>query len=294
MAHRASAPHALRRLLLTLPLLALLTGCAQLFAPLENIKSVSGDTEESGTGLVRVVTCWAALPLAEDLAAAYARENTQVSVDVTATESQIARDLLAAGQADVAIVVQEPSDEGGSAWDTRSTSSTRIIALDAVGIIVHKDSPLENLTTEQLAALLNGEVLDWRDLDAGEGPIEVLIQQDPASMDTVLSLTAQVDTPEPTTAIVMPHDRGVVEYVAEHPGAIGLASTAYVDERVKLVALDDLLPTTNNVRRGRYPLTQTLEVLTATRAERHASQFVAYALGTRGRRIVQRDYQLPR
>ncbi|MHB0857606.1 MAG: substrate-binding domain-containing protein [Anaerolineae bacterium] len=278
-----------------MPLLVLLSGCTQLFAPLERLEPVSvGASEDSDTGLVRVVTCWAALPLAQDLAAAYAREDPQVSVDVLATESAIARELLTAGQADVAIVVQESATEGGDIWNARRASPERLIALDAIGLVVHRDMPLQRIEQAQLVALLSGNVLDWGELEAGEGPVELLTQQDPASMRLVLALIAQADAPEPTTAIVMPHDRGVVEYVAENPGALGLASIAYLDDRVKLVALDNLLPTAANVQRGRYPLVQPLEVLTSARAGRQASQFVAYALGTRGRRIVQNHYQLPR
>ena len=47
----------------------------------------------------------------------------------------------------------------------------------------------------------------------------------------------------------MPHDRGVWQYVAEHQGAIGYGALAYQDDRAKLVALDDVLPTANDVRR---------------------------------------------
>ena len=245
--------------------------------------------------LVRIAACSTGLPLATDLTEACPTSDSHLVFDVVPTNSQIALELVLAEQADLAIVGSEVDLDllsterpGGPGFDSQ------VLAIDAIGIIVHKDWPLRGLSMSELAALFGGYYLDWAELDAGSGRPDIVCREEGSAARTVFEQIVMTESRVSSVAIVMPHDRGVVEYVAQHPGAIGYASAAYADDRVKLMAIDGALPTADETRRGNYPLTHPLVLVASPRASREALSLVDFARSSQGRRIIEQRYAVPR
>lgn len=267
----------------------LLGGCRGVPGPLIGLGGEAEASEEPA--LVRVAACWAALPLVSELVAEYGRLNPRISFDVVSVASDVARDLVATGQADAAVVGLDPA---ASVEDGGVGLSARALALDAVAVVAHPSLPIDDLTAGQLAALYAGEYLRWDELGGAGEAVEVLVQPLGSVERLVFERGVMGDTAVSSFAIIVPHDRAVVEYVAEHPGAIGYASNAYVDERVRVVAVDGHRPTAAEVRSGRYPLGYPLVLLTSDDGAREAERWAAHALGNRGRQAIERRYALPR
>jgi phosphate transport system substrate-binding protein len=274
-----------------------LSACAVLLRPQAEREGEPGEgSGQSGPPLVRLAVCWAALPLAEDLAAAYVAVDPGLSVDIVPSNSRVVAGLVTAGQADLAIVDQEPgvtplpeADE-----DSHRSSGMRVLALDTTAVIVHKDLPLTQLAATDLAALYAGHRLDWEELQAGKGRIEVVSQEEGSEVRRLFEGAILGGSPASSAAVVVPHDRGALDYVAQHPDAIAYVSTAYVDERVKVVAIDGVLPTRAEVERGRYPLAHPLVLLTAAHAPAEALRLAAFALSNKGQQAISRRYVLSR
>jgi len=280
---------------LLIPLLVL-CACRGTFESLSRKEArIADQSQDSEPVLVRIAACSGALPLADDLTGAYGAEDAHLLFDLVPASSRTAAELLLAAQADLAIVggaanVNIVSKESTDGRGIRS----QVLATDAIAIIVHKDWPLDGLSTSELAALFAGYHLDWKELEAGSGRPEMVCREQGSASQIVFEQIVMGESPVSSSAILMPHDRGVVEYVALHPGAIGYTSAAYVDDRVKLVSLDGALPTANKVERGKYPLTYPLVLLTSPRAPREASRLVEFAKSSQGRRIIRQRYVVPR
>ena len=255
---------------------------------------LASESQASAPVLVRIATCSAALPLANDLIAAYAAGDSRLLFDLTSCTSRIATELVLAGQTDLAIVGGEvdPDILSRERADGRGLRS-EVLATDAIGIIVHKDWPLHRLSTSELASLFAGYYLDWEQFEAGSGQPEIVCREQDSASRTVFERVIMGEWSVSSSAILMPHDRGVVEYVAEHPGAIGYASVTHADDRVKLVALDGILPTTREIERGRYPLTYPLVLLASPKAPREALRLFDFARSSQGRRIIKQSYAAP-
>ena len=274
-------------------LLAVITGlaggCQGVSGPLvrlgEDVAAEAGDEPV----LVRVAVCWAALPLVSDLVSEYGRLHPRTSFDIVSVQADVARDLVATGQADVAVVGVDLA-----AGDEAGGLVARALALDAVAVVAHPTLGLGELTAGQLAALYAGEYLRWDELGGTGDAVEVLVHPPGSTERTVFERVLMGNKVVSSFAIVVPHDQAVIEYVAEHPGAIGYVSNAYVDERVRVVAVDGCRPTAAEVRSGRYPLIYPLILLTSPNVTREAERWVAHALGNRGRQIVERRYVAPR
>jgi len=269
-----------------------LCGCVAL-QPVRESAGESPQTAEDA--LVRIAACWSGTPLAEDLSAALAAAHPGLAVDVARGDSPAPDDLLADGQADLAIValpaegalLPDPPD----AW---AEYHPTLLAIDALGVFVHVGSPLRDLSTAQLARLYGGYVLDWSALAAGSGqPAWVSVQAGSASRALFEERILGGEAPSSATLLV-PSDRAAVAYVAEHPLALAFGSVAALEEGVALVALDGVLPTARNVARGDYPHTWALYALLAPQAPAQAEQWLAYAQSDAGREVISQRYALPR
>lgn len=290
LAHRASV---LGLVAFLVVLLSTLLGCRRVLQPLDDREPSPVQEPDGPTPvLVRIVACWPAFPLAEDLVAAYAADHPNALIDLAPASSSVARGLVAAGRVDMAIVGEMPDSRGPtrSSRDDSSSLVSEPLALDAIGVIVHADSSLREVSVAELASLFAGYRLDWEELGAGQGRPEILIREEGSAMRRAFDEIVMGQQTVSSASVVLPHDNAILEYVAEHPRAIGYLSKAYVDDRVRLVAIDGFEPTRDEIRRGRYPLVYPLAILLSPKAPAEASCLSSFALSSKGRDIVEQRY----
>ena len=94
------------------------------------------------------------------------------------------------------------------------------------------------------------------------------------------------------TAVVMPTGEDVVDYVSRHPEAIGYVSMAYAPDPedaaapVRVLSIEGVLPTADEVREQRYPLVQPLFLASQGVPTGRAQQFIDFVLSPTGQEIV--------
>jgi len=146
------------------------------------------------------------------------------------------------------------------------------------------------LSQEQITELFTGHVVDWREVNAGSGQPEIVVPQT-ATVSRALFEQAFLSGQTLTTAaLLMPHDQGIVDYVAEHPNAIGYVSAAYLDDRVKAIRIDGHALTRREITSRSYPLLSSLVLLTAPQAPREATQWQSFLVTGQGRGMVEKLY----
>lgn len=271
--------------------LVLLAGCQEVFLPWDRFQAQREPQGEAEPVLVRLATCWAGLPLAQELAAAFAQEDPRIAVEVVPSTSTVVLAMVQAGEVELGLVDQEiPTESLGG----RTGLEARLLAWDGVGIAVAQGAALRELTRQQLAELFAGHYLDWSELGAGSGPPELVVLTEGAGPQRAFQQTVMRGFEITSAAIVMPHDRAVADYVAGHPQAVGILSLGQQDERLRWVAVDGVLPTLAAMRAGRYPLQYPLVLVRTSRPSAEALRLFAMATGAKGRRLIEQRYLLPR
>lgn len=141
-----------------------------------------------------------------------------------------------------------------------------VVALDGLPIIVHPSNPVSNLTVEQVRQIYAGEITNWRQVG---GP----------NLDIVaVSRDTNSGTYETFYGLVMTHAGGKeniaagVEYVGSNgavrqrvqstPAAIGYAGLGFVDETVKALRINNVMPSEATVLTGDYPIARALYMFT--------------------------------
>lgn len=221
-------------------------------------------------------------PLVEELAQAYTERHKHVSITVEARNSLVGMELVRQGEVDIGMTSwKEPGD--ALLWSTP-------IALDGIAIVVHPQNPVEGLTLLQLKAIFFGRVWDWRDMGGQAGEIVAISREAGSGTRAVFEeLVMQGERVTPT-AIVMPNSRAVVEYVAQHPQAIGYVSMGCLTEEVKVLEIEEVAPTPESVRQGAYHLFRPLFLITRQEPTGEVKGFIDFILGPTGQSIVGRKY----
>ncbi len=210
----------------------------------------------------------------------------------------------AAGQVDLAasnLLPPEMIPDAETPTPARPNLVRVPIGVDGVAVIVHPRNDVAVLTLLQLRDLFSGHLLDWQavgsTLKAGDGVL-LISREDGSGTRFFFEEQVMGDERVALTAVVMPTSQDVVAYVADHPQAIGYVSAAYLrdsrgnlwpddaDSPVRIVPVEGLLPSPDNLRQQRYHLAQPIFLVSRAEPTGWVRQFVDFALSPAGQQIV--------
>jgi len=223
----------------------------------------------------------AMLPLVRQLADRFVLERAYISIDLDRTNSNRALALLQAGAIDFAM---------STAPDPVPDPLQQVpIARDSIAIIVHPNNPVENLTLRDLGQLYGGKIYNWQAVQGSSGPdlaVQVVTREPGSGIGSIFQtqiLGQQRMTPN---ARVFANGVAVVNYVSQHPQAIGYTSQSQVTGKVKMVAVEEILPTPETTANAAYPLTYLLYVVVPEQADPTVRAFVDFILGPAGQSMM--------
>lgn len=258
-------------LLLTLPLFLLPTGCGATVEPPEPV-------------YLRAAGSTSMTPLVQDLGASFGEKYPHVTLNVEGGGSSLGVELVTTGKVDFGLVSWLPD---GPPEGFRAVP----VARDGVAVIVHPDNPVGSLTTEQLRGIYSGRIIEWGELKGGGvGEIQPVSREDGSGTRGAFEAVVMDDAGVTRAAIVMPGSADVVDYVSAHPEAIGYVSFVYLDGRTKALDVDGYPPTPETVVGGEYPLSRDLILLVPLRAGGMVGEFLGFATGHAGQKIVGQRY----
>jgi phosphate transport system substrate-binding protein len=272
---------------------------------------------------VTVAGSTAMRPVLQALTAEFSRRHPNVVFDLRGGGSSLGEEQARAGQAtlgastllDPAAAPADPDavpGAPGSAPPTPDRLQRIPIGVDGLAVVVHATNDVANLTLLQLRDIYSGEVPDWVQLGGDEGEILLVSREEGSGSQRTFLDRVMGDEPMSLTAVVMPTGGDVVEYVGQNPQAIGYVSRANVTELlrppgvgtptptpaatgVRVMPVEGLLPTTDNLLNQAYFLLQPLYLVSNGPPQGVARQFVDFVLSPAGQEIVARYHApLPR
>ena len=150
--------------------------------------------------------------------------------------------------------------------DGETGVSATVIALDGIGIIVNNANTVEDLTTDQIAAIATGEVTNWKEVGGPDAEI-VMIGREAGSgtrdgFESILKVSDQCKYAQELTAT-----GAVTAAVASNENAIGYASLSAVDDSVSALKVNGVECTEETVKDGSYTVQRPFVFVTKDGAE---------------------------
>jgi phosphate transport system substrate-binding protein len=236
---------------------------------------------------IRLVADDSFAPLTEDLATGYEESRPWVDVTTQVLNTALAESVVRDGGANLALLswLAGPVD-GGQLW-------VEGFARDSVAVIVHPDSPLTETGLAQLREIFRGRMQEW------DGTvITVVSREDGSGTRAAFERIALGGGDTTLNAVVVPSGEAVLDLVASTPGAIGYVSSLWLgsaqlsssgrvrrlEEGVRVLPVEGLLPTEETVRDGSYPLWRQLYLVCPGEPDGEAREFAQWLLQRSGLR----------
>jgi phosphate transport system substrate-binding protein len=223
-------------------------------------------------------------PLLDELADAYAARYDYVSFDIEARGTRLGLDALREGSADMAMVSRELRAEESEGVECV------VIAYDAIAVLVNDQNAVEGLTLEQLRGLFSGDIVAWSEVGGEEVDVQVLSREDGSGTRDAFEELVMQGRHVTLTAIVLPRNSAVGEFVAQNPASIGYASSVGIPLGARALEIEGSGPDLQALSEDDYPLTRPFVLATLGNPDEDARSFVDFVLSPAGQVIVGRRY----
>ena len=222
--------------------------------------------------------------LANALREGYMAANPGVTVNVEFTGSGTGIQAAIDGTADIGNSSRELKDA-----ELAAGLMENIVAIDGIAIILNKDVTVTDVSSEQLAKIYKGEIKNWKELGGKDAPIVVIGRESGSGTRGAFEELLKVED-ECSYAQEIDSTGGVLSTVANTPGAIGYISLDVIDESVKVMAIDGVVASEENIIAGDYKLSRPFVM--ATKGEISAQNelvqsFFAYIESEEGKAIIK-------
>lgn len=214
-------------------------------------------------------------------------------------------------------VVSRPLNEEEKAYFDGRKIIPRVtkIAVDAVALVINRSNADTALLFSQLRDIISGKAQTWNQVDkAGlRDSIRIVFDRNGSSNTRFLQERLLGKNPLPANCFATNSNASVIEYVEQHPGAIGVISVNWISDRkdpevesflnkvhvVELSAEEDKAgieyfgPYQAYIALKKYPLIR--EVLMISREGRNGlgTGFASFVAGDQGQRLIRRSGLLP-
>lgn len=97
-------------------------------------------------------------PLMEKLKEAYLKVNTNAEIEIQTSDSTTGMKLAMEGTCDIGMASRELKES-----ELKKLKPT-VIAMDGIVVIVNKENPVSNLTSDQIKGIFKGEITSWNEV----------------------------------------------------------------------------------------------------------------------------------
>lgn len=212
----------------------------------------------------------------------FTNDNPDVSVTYDPTGSGTGIEAAANGTADIGLSSRALTDE-----EIASGLVGTEVALDGIAVIVNADSPVADLTVEQIAQIFTGEITNWSELGGADAEIAVFGREaGSGTRGAFEEIVGVEDACKYTNEYSSTGD--VIGNVASNPNGIGYASLSAVDDTVKAVAVNGVTPSEDTVKDGSYEIQRPFVMVTkeGTQLSEAAQAFLDFAMSADAAEII--------
>lgn len=204
---------------------------------------------------------------------------------------------LAEKRTDMFIGVYPSDEQKAYAEECNTTFKYTPIGNEAFVFFVHKDNPIESLTTEQIKGIYSGEITNWKELGGRNESIAAFQRNEGSGSQSMLE-RFMGDTPimEAPKELINDLMVGIIERVSNYKSksnSIGFSFRYYVEgiiknPDIKMIAIDGIKPTAENIRNGKYSVVTPIYAVTyEENTNENVDKLLRWILSDEGQSIIE-------
>lgn len=169
---------------------------------------------------------------------------------------------------------------------------------EAFVFYVNAKNPVSNLTSEQIRGIYSGKITNWQEVGAAENAKIIPFQRNKGSGSQTTLEEMMGDTPimQPLKEDKLGGMGGIIQATADYRNyneAIGFSFRYFATEmikndKIKLLSIDGIAPTRENIADGSYPLIFDGYIITVKPRIGNVQKFIEFILSPQGKEIVEK------
>jgi phosphate transport system substrate-binding protein len=173
------------------------------------------------------------------------------------------------------------------------------IALDGISIILNKANPVTSLDKQQIIDIYRGKIVNWQAVGGQDATIVVINKAEGRStLELFLHYFGLQNTEIKPHVIIGDNQQGI-KTVAGNPHAIAYVSVGSAEYEadhqvpIKLLPLEGIMATVENVRNRTFPLSRPLNLVTREQPTGIIKDFIAFAHSEQVDDLIDAQYFVP-
>jgi phosphate transport system substrate-binding protein len=260
--------------------MATVRGVFQMLVALLTLVVMCADCTRTSAHAVSLIGSTSIQPFAEMLAERYAKDFPGEFVEVQGGGSTAGLQATESGLANIGMCSRSLTAKESLVF------TSILIARDGLALVVSPANPVVKLSVEQIRALFAGKVTNWSEVGGTNGPIRPITREEGSGTRESFVRLVMENERISGRALTQESNGAVKELVKGDPAAIGYMSLGLVGKDLKVVAVDGIQPTVENVLAGRYNLVRPLLFVTKGAATPSAQKFINFVLSPQGQNLL--------
>jgi phosphate transport system substrate-binding protein len=255
--------------------------------------SAPGATPAAGAAArITVVGSSTVSPLMAEIAKDFEKSKPDVRIDVQAGGSSRGITDVRNGVAEVGMVSRALKPDEADLGHT-------LIARDGVSMIVHRDNPVPGLSKAQLVEIYTGKITNWSQVGGPDLAITVVSKAEGRSTLEVFSDYVGLSYKDIKAQMIIGDNQQGIQAVSSTPGAITYVSIGTAEYEagngaaIRLVPLDGMMPTTQAVAEGRFPMVRELNLVYKSPAAPNVQALIQHTASPKAVEIIRGQYMVP-
>lgn len=231
-------------------------------------------------------------PLVSEIARRFEIRNADVRIDVQTGGSSRGINDVRNGVADIGMV-----SRALAAHETDLQAFT--LALDGISMILHASNPVDTLNQQQVTDIYSGRISNWKSVGGRDARITVVNKAEGRSTLTLFLDYFALKNSEIKPHVIIGDNPQGIKTIAGNANAIGYVSIGAAEFEmnygvpIKLLPLDGVVASVDAVRRGVFPLSRPLNLITRPAPQGLAKQFIEFARSTQVHDLIEAQYYVP-
>jgi len=228
------------------------------------------------------------LPIAQKVAEAYMKDNPEVRISISGGGSGNGIRALIDGMTDIADSSRFIKDkEVKQAVKNGEYPVPFAVAYDCIVPVVHPSNSVENISMDQLKAVYQGQIKNWKEMGGPDLKIAVISRDTSSGTYEVWEKIVMRKERVYPGALLQASNGAVAQAVSKNKNAIGYIGIGYVNENVKVLTVNGVEGTAETTLNGKFPISRPLYMFTRGWPTGDTLNFINYVLHPdKGQKLV--------